>query len=68
MKTTLTSTLFCSAFGHNYFRLNKANSNTPELICKTCKKYFRFAENGDIVEIKQKQNVYLITKKKGLAY
>ncbi len=64
MKTTLTSTLFCSAFGHNYFRLNKANSNTPELICKTCKKYFRFAENGDIVEVKQRESAFGIMKAK----
>ncbi|TGV01965.1 hypothetical protein [Flavivirga rizhaonensis] len=64
MKTNLTSTLFCSAYGHNYFRLNKTNTNTPQLICKSCKNYFKFGKNGDIVNVKQKQNILSITKTK----
>ncbi len=66
MKTNVTSTLFCTTFGHNYFRLDKANLNTPELICKCCKSYFRFDLEGNIVKVKQslKQNIFSITKTK----
>ncbi|GAA3595471.1 hypothetical protein GCM10022396_10770 [Flavivirga amylovorans] len=64
MKTNVTSALFCSTFGHNYFRLNKTNTNTPKLICKCCKNYFKFNKNGDIVKVKQKQNTLFIAKVK----
>ena len=56
MKTKITSTLFCATYGHNYFRLSKANENTPELICKCCKNYFEFNKIGDIVYTSQKLN------------
>ncbi len=66
MKTNATLSLFCTTFGHNYFRLNKATLNTPELICKCCKNYFRFDLNGNIVKVNQdqKQNIFFISKTK----
>ena len=51
-----TSNIFCSAYGHNYFRLSKANANTPELICKCCKNYFIFENNGSITAFYHKEN------------
>ncbi|SFC93018.1 hypothetical protein SAMN04487987_10234 [Algibacter pectinivorans] len=45
---TTTLNAFCIAYGHNYFRLHKANENTPELVCKSCRGYFKFENNGII--------------------
>ena len=56
MSKHITSNMFCSAYGHNYFRLKQANTNTPELICKCCKGYFKFENDGSITPISQKEN------------
>ncbi|PWH83682.1 hypothetical protein DIS18_03765 [Algibacter marinivivus] len=56
MSRTLTSNLFCSTYGHNYFRLSKANDNTPELVCKCCKGYFKFQNNGSITPVSHREN------------
>lgn len=51
-----TSNIFCLTYGHNYFRLSKSNANTPELICKSCKNYFKFEDNGSITKVQHKEN------------
>jgi hypothetical protein len=56
MSKRTTSNIFCAAYGHNYFRLKQANPNTPELICKCCKGYFKFEDDGSITPISQKEN------------
>jgi hypothetical protein len=56
MSKNITSNIFCSAYGHNYFRLSQANANTPELICKCCKAYFKFENDGTITPVSQKEN------------
>jgi len=48
--------VFCSAYGHNYFRLNHANENTPDLICKCCKSYFKFESDGKISPVVYKES------------
>ena len=55
MKKEINSNIFCSAYGHNYFRLNQSNENTPELICKCCKGFFKFETNGDITPVSHKE-------------
>lgn len=56
MNRRITSNMFCSTYGHNYFRLSKANANTPELICKCCKSYFKFESDGAITSVSQREN------------
>lgn len=56
MTKKITSNLFCSTYGHNYFRLSNANDNTPELICKCCKSYFKFEKDGSISAVSHKEN------------
>ena len=56
MKTNLTTELYCSAFGHNYFRLDKANHEHADYICKCCKKQFVSNAEGDIIDISSKLN------------
>ncbi len=56
MNKRKTSNIFCSTYGHNYFRLSHANANTPELICKCCKSYFKFENDGAITAVSQKEN------------
>lgn len=51
-----TFNIFCSTYGHNYFRLNHANENTPDLICKCCKTYFNYNHNGSIYSVFNKEN------------
>jgi len=48
MNIRITSKIFCSSYGHNYLRLNKANANTPDFICKCCKSYFKSQYDGSI--------------------
>ncbi|WP_396602829.1 hypothetical protein [Algibacter sp. R77976] len=57
MSRKITSNLFCATYGHNYFRLSEANANTPELICKCCKGYFKFENDGSITAVSHKENV-----------
>ena len=64
MKTELTSTFFCLSYGHNYFHLKETKSDTPELVCKSCKKYFKYNTHGDIVEEKPKQRKLILIKNK----
>lgn len=56
MNKRLTSNIFCLTYGHNYFRLSQANENTPELICKCCKNYFKFEDDGSITAVTHKEN------------
>lgn len=56
MNKSITSNIFCTTYGHNYFRLSHASTNTPELICKCCKKYFKFEDNGSITPVSLKEN------------
>jgi len=56
MKKKITINIFCSTYGHNYFRLTPGGENTPELICKCCKGYFKFESNGSITSVTQKEN------------
>jgi len=48
--------MFCLTYGHNYFRLNNGNENTPELVCKSCKSFFKYENNGNIVPVYSKAN------------
>ena len=48
--------IFCSTYGHNYFRLSHTNANTPELICKCCKSYFNYDNNGSIYSVSTKEH------------
>ena len=50
------SNIFCKTYGHNYFRLSEANDNTPELICKTCKNYFKSEDSGLISPVTHQEN------------
>ena len=59
MKTEITSNLYCVIYGHNYFNLKKTSSDTPDLVCKCCKKYFSFNEEGNIIEVNKKQNSFI---------
>lgn len=59
MKNRITSNIYCATYGHNYFRLSKANANTPELICKCCKNYFKFENDGSIASVSQREKVKL---------
>lgn len=54
MKTEIASALFCLAYGHNYFSLKQTDFNTPELICKCCKRYFTYNTHDEIVEVNHK--------------
>ncbi len=56
MKSKTITNLYCYAYGHNYHRLEKAGPNTPELICKNCKKQFMYNEHGEIVDFETKKN------------
>ena len=56
MDKKITDNIFCSTYGHNYFRLSHANANTPELICKCCKSYFKFDRDGNITKVSHKEN------------
>ncbi len=51
MKSNLATNLHCSAFGHNYFLVNKLNNNISSLVCKCCKKHFISKANGEILSI-----------------
>ncbi|XMO87684.1 hypothetical protein AAFN75_05225 [Algibacter sp. AS12] len=59
-KTTLNA--FCIAYGHNYFRLIEAVANTPELICKSCRGYFKYENNGIITPYYNKENSEITTQ------
>ncbi|MFV9549752.1 hypothetical protein [Algibacter sp. PT7-4] len=61
MTKNRTSNIFCAAYGHNYFRLSKANSNTPELVCKCCKSYFKFEDDGSITAVPHIENQKFLT-------
>lgn len=61
MKTQITSTLFCLAYGHNYYRLQESFTNSPEIVCKCCKRFFWYDSHGDIVEA-QKKSSFLYSK------
>ena len=57
MKSNLATDLFCSAFGHNYFRVNKLNNKVSSLVCKCCNKQFvSKAQNGEILDISLSHN------------
>lgn len=56
MNNIITSKLYCSTYGHNYFRLSQANENTPELVCKCCKSYFKYENNGSITAVSHKEH------------
>jgi len=56
MNRRIPSNIYCSTYGHNYFRLSKANANAPELICKCCKSYFKFEHDGSITTLSQREN------------
>lgn len=56
MNKKITTNIFCLTYGHNYFRLSQANENTPELVCKCCKSYFKFEEDGSITPVSHKEN------------
>ncbi|GAA3633269.1 hypothetical protein [Flavivirga jejuensis] len=62
MKTAITSSFFCLAYGHNYFRLKETKTDTPDLVCKCCKKYFMFNLSGDIIEVDQQKSPFYLSK------
>tara|TARA_R110002049_G_scaffold90686_2_gene227149 strand:- start:71492 stop:71725 length:234 start_codon:yes stop_codon:yes gene_type:complete len=51
MKGLLPSNPFCSTFGHNFFLVEKFNSNIQEIKCKCCKKKFIPTNEGDLIEL-----------------
>ena len=69
MKRKNTYNVFCLTYGHNYFRLNHGNENTPELVCKCCKTFFNFENDGSItpVDFKEIENTPLLLEQKKTA-
>ncbi|MDO5972246.1 hypothetical protein Q4Q35_20805 [Flavivirga aquimarina] len=62
MKTAITSNFFCLVYGHNYFRIKEAKTDTPSLVCKCCKKYFMLNPYDDIIEVEQQRSIFLLPK------
>jgi len=58
MKTTndakLSSKLYCSVFGHNFFLSKKVTYHIKEYTCKSCKKQVTTNVNGDLIELTPK--------------
>ncbi len=50
----LSSKLFCSLFGHNYFLSKKVTYHVKEYTCKSCKKQVTTDVNGDLIELTPK--------------
>lgn len=53
-KPNLTSKLYCSVFGHNYFLSKKVTYHVKEFTCKTCQKQFTTDVHGDLIELTPK--------------
>ncbi|ALJ05767.1 hypothetical protein APS56_11805 [Pseudalgibacter alginicilyticus] len=51
MKTLLPNNVFCSTFGHNYFKVKNVNSETSEIVCKCCGNKFLSTSQGDVLQI-----------------
>lgn len=66
MKTKLYANPFCLAFGHNFFRLKNPVTKKQEIVCKSCKHYFKYNINGKIIEIPYKPGKFF-TKLKNLS-
>ena len=50
----LSSKLYCSLFGHNYFLSKKVTYHVREYTCKSCKKQVTTDVNGDLIELTPK--------------
>ncbi|MBT8394854.1 MAG: hypothetical protein KJN66_08385 [Bacteroidia bacterium] len=50
----LSSKLYCSLFGHNYFLSKKVTYHIKEFTCKSCKKQVTTNVNGDLIELTPK--------------
>lgn len=55
MKSTKKDELYCSVFGHNYFKLNSKKSSNYFFICSSCQSKAALDTNGNLVEL-QKAN------------
>lgn len=64
MKFKTANNLYCFIYGHNYYRLEKATKNTPQLICKNCKQYFTYNKQGEIIPVSKKKKKLLKILKK----
>lgn len=52
--TKLSSKLYCSVFGHNFFLSKKVTYHIKEYTCKSCKKQVTTNVNGDLIELTPK--------------
>lgn len=51
MKSTKPDQLYCSVFGHNYFKIHRQKSKQPILVCRTCNSKAAIDSTGDVVEL-----------------
>lgn len=52
--TNLSSKLYCSVFGHNYFLSKKVTYHIKEFTCKSCKKQVTTDVHGNLIELTPK--------------
>ncbi len=53
-KPTLTQTMYCSVFGHNYHVSKKVTRHVKEYTCSHCKKQLTTNSNGKLIELTPK--------------
>ncbi len=53
-KPNLTSKLYCSVFGHNYFLSKKVTYHVKEFTCKCCQKQVTTDVNGNLIDLTPK--------------
>ena len=53
-KPNLTSKLYCSVFGHNYFLSKKVTYHVKEFKCKCCQKQVTTDVNGNLIDLTPK--------------
>lgn len=49
---------FCYLFGHNYLHVNTINSETSQLVCKSCNSVF-ISKNNGVISLAENQNLIL---------
>ena len=52
--SNLSSKLYCSVFGHNYFLSKKVTYHIKEFTCKSCKKQVTTDVHGNLIELTPK--------------
>ncbi len=63
-KPNLTTKLYCSFFGHNYFLTKKVTSHVKEFTCKSCQKEVTTNVNGDLIDLTPKfQEINLVLER-----